>query len=259
MNPVEKPDVRTAPFGSKMRALPRLSAKAIAALRSLPSVPTTFEAGARFIAAGDLVRKVYLITAGWALRSRTLADGRRQILNYHLPGDLIAIDAGLFETTIRDWSAVTRVEALAFEADTFFECAGRDPALLTGILWYAAQELSQIGEHLIGVGRRSAAERTAHLLLELWFRLRRCGMADAAGYALPLTLEDLADTLGLTPVHVSRTLRTLRERKLIDVHGHRPRRVDILNPVAAAMACGFDPGDMRLDSRGPTRPPRDPG
>ena len=69
-------------------------------------------------------------------------------------------------------------------------------------------------EHLVNIGRRKAAGRVAHLLLELGERLKLVGLGDDGGYACPLTQEELADAVGLTPIHINRVLRQLRERGL---------------------------------------------
>ncbi|WP_202946716.1 Crp/Fnr family transcriptional regulator [Allomesorhizobium alhagi] len=91
--------------------------------------------------------------------------------------------------------------------DTF----SRMPRLATAVLWVASRDEATVVEHLVGIGRRDARERTAHFLLELGARLKLVGLGSAAGYACPLSQSMLADAIGLSAVHVNRVLRELRE------------------------------------------------
>ncbi|MBU2327002.1 MAG: helix-turn-helix domain-containing protein [Alphaproteobacteria bacterium] len=126
--------------------------------------------------------------------------------------------------------------------DAFFET----PRLATAILWAASRDEAMVVEHLVRLGRRDADKRLAHFLLELWSRLTLVGMADRSGYACPLTQFHLADALGLTSVHINRTLRKLREAGLASM---RAGRVEIMNLDGLIKLADFDPA--YLDQTGP--------
>jgi CRP-like cAMP-binding protein len=107
----------------------------------------------------------------------------------------------------------------------------------TALFWQMGHESALFAEHLVGVGRRSAYERVAHLLLEFLVRLQQAGLADERSYALPMTQELLADSLGLSVPHVNRTLRRLREDGLISMKGARLTCLDV---TALSRLSGFD-------------------
>ena len=123
----------------------------------------------------------------------------------------------------------------------------RFPRLGVALLWTAAGEAAIYGEHLVDVGRRSAYERLAHLILELLVRLRAIGLADELSYILPLTQELIADVLGLSGPHVSRMLRLLREEGLIGLDGHR---LTVLDLESLTLLASFD-GDYLTQGRIP--------
>jgi CRP-like cAMP-binding protein len=120
------------------------------------------------------------------------------------------------------------------------------PRLAISMLWAASRDQAMVVEHLVGVGRRDADARMAHFLLELGSRLALVGLGDGDGYDCPLTQYHLADALGLTAIHVNRTLRRLRERGLLtfrDGHVHFEDRRGLVT------LAGFDPA--YLDQTGP--------
>ena len=114
----------------------------------------------------------------------------------------------------------------------------------------AAREAAIYGEHIVDIGRRSAYERLAHLILELLTRLRSVGLADELSYVLPLTQELIADVLGLSGPHVSRMLRSMREEGLVTIDDHRLTVVDLESLTQLA---GFE-GDYLARSRIPGLP-----
>jgi len=162
---------------------------------------------------------IYFNHDGWLARYKILHKGSRQIMDFILPGQIFGVPACLFQhapysvLTITD----TTVSAIPFDiVDHVFE---RDPALGNALFRSVVQEAAILGEHLIDAGRRSAYERISHLLLELLVRLNRTPLGGEMTLSIPLTQELIADALGLTAVHVNRTLRALREDKLIAMDG----------------------------------------
>jgi CRP-like cAMP-binding protein len=170
-------------------------------------------------AKGEALRPL-LIASGWAAAVAHLEDGRRQIVSLFLPGDVIDPELDLQDglepqamTTVRGMDAGTLTATLSGDPN---------PALkpLTDAWASVRREArSRLIRHIIRLGRLSAYERTADLFLELHQRLRRAGVAEERGMPLPLTQEMLADHLGLSVVHMNRTLQQLRRDGLIANRG----------------------------------------
>jgi CRP-like cAMP-binding protein len=199
----------------RLRGLAPLSSTAQSALVEAMARPRNFLARQEIERAGDPAGEPRAIASGWACRMRGFSDGRRQILSLLLPGDLIGLGrqrAPLARSTILALTpvmvgAVPRPDMPGAEdlADAYAISEALDEAYL----------LAQIGR----VGRMTAYERVAELMMELHARLGRAGLAEGSSFAMPLTQEMLADMLGLTSVHVNRTLRSLRHDGLMTIHG----------------------------------------
>jgi len=163
---------------------------------------------------GDSVDDILFLAEGWAYRYRLLGDGRRQVVNFLIPGDLvgpITPTAQQFAATLTD-SLIRRLSRHNL-ADAMTDC----PDFSAAVEALIAAEYAQLAERTVSLGRRNAKERMAHFLLELFERLNRVGLVDENSFELPLTQEMIGDALGLSVVHVNRTLRTLREERLATV------------------------------------------
>jgi CRP-like cAMP-binding protein len=192
-----------------------LDAAGQAWLRHTTTRVETYHKGAMLLAGGS-ERQLKLIVSGWAAETRVLADSRRQICALHLPGDIITPRlAG--PATLYGVTALTKLECLdlapALEAPECREKAAVRRALLHALNLNEERRY----EHIVRLGQHTASERMIHLLFELRDRLTAPGAAPADSYRLPLTQEDLADSLGLSVVHINRTLRRLRALKLLDI------------------------------------------
>ncbi|HEY7243417.1 MAG TPA: Crp/Fnr family transcriptional regulator [Xanthobacteraceae bacterium] len=180
---------------------------------------------------------VYVNHDGWLLRYKILHDGSRQIIDFILPGQIFGLQACLFRNALYSVAAITEssLSEIPFEMiDNVFE---RSPRLAKALFWSAVSETAIVGEHLIDAARRSAYERISHLLLELFVRLKGAGLTNDMSFVLPLTQELIGDALGLTTVHVNRTIRSLREDKLIAIDH---KRVTILDFEALCMISDFE-------------------
>ena len=160
---------------------------------------------------GQSKQTAYILADGWACSYKILPDGGRQIVDFQIPGDFLGLRSVLFRTADHSAEAVTRIEASEVLSAGILEGFSQSPRLATAILWAATRDEAMVVEHLVNLGRRSADARMGHILLELGARLKLVGLGDKSGYACPLTQYHLADILGLTPVHVNRVLRNLRE------------------------------------------------
>jgi len=171
---------------------------------------------------------------GSALRYRVLRDGRRQVLNIVLPGDFIGFPGCFFESALYSVTALTDAVVSSVPLTMLIGLFERSPRLAAAIFWSFACEAALYAEHLIDVVRRSALERVAHFLLELLTRLQVVGLADERSYQMPLTQELIADALGLSVSHVSRTLRQLPEDGLLAIEEQRVviKDIDALSALA---------------------------
>jgi CRP-like cAMP-binding protein len=167
-------------------------------------------AAAEIIRAGDESAELYTLYSGWAFRYKTLADGRRQILNFLLPGDLLGLQAAMFDAALHGIEALTAVELCVLPRRKVWDLFGGMPGLAFDIAWLGSREESIIDENLTSVGRRSAVERVAALIVALYKRVKMLGLATGESFAFPLTQQHIADALGLSLVHTNKTLARLR-------------------------------------------------
>lgn len=156
-----------------------------------------------------------VLIEGTAIRYRVLHDGRRQVLNIVLPGDFIGFPGCFFDSALYSITALSESVVSLVPFERMFRLFEAQPRLAAIIFWSFSCEAAMSAEHLIDVGRRSALERVAHLLLELLTRLQAIGLADDLSYVLPLTQELIGDALSLSLPRVNHALRQLRESGLI--------------------------------------------
>ncbi|MFN3495297.1 MAG: Crp/Fnr family transcriptional regulator, partial [Hydrogenophaga sp.] len=190
-------------------------------VQSLKRRDMLLSAGQSLIQEGQVDAPLYTLQQGWAFRFKTLSDGRRQILDFHLAGDLLGtLTLGAPSTDV-GYEALTPVLLCAFRRDMMEAAAREHPNLGHALSWMAAREEATLAEHLVSIGRRSAEERVAHLLMELWTRARWRGGDESNACDFPPTQRHLADALGLTPERVNRAMAALRAGGLIETGGRR--------------------------------------
>lgn len=168
---------------------------------------------------GDRPAACQLIVEGFAYRHRTMGDGRRQIMSFEIAGDLCDLHGVLLGEADHSITTLTPCTVASIPHSTLTEWTGSRPAI-SRALWLASLVDAAISrEWIVNVGRRTAYGRAAHLLCEVVQRLLSAGLASGPACELPLTPMVLADALGLTPVHVNRTLQWLRSEGLIEFGG----------------------------------------
>ncbi|HWL80932.1 MAG TPA: Crp/Fnr family transcriptional regulator [Roseomonas sp.] len=194
------------------RVVPQARVSEIARVRS----------AVRLVRANEAIRdSVFTLYAGWAFSWTTTPDGRRQILDFHLPGDLVERSEDGAEV-----SAMTDASFCALSRDRLCEFMGRDPGLALSYAESLSRDRARLRERLTSLGRRDAVGRVAHLLLELHARLLRRGGADRTGAPLPLKQAHLADALGLSVEHANRALALLRRESVASLQKGRLEILD---------------------------------
>jgi CRP-like cAMP-binding protein len=177
-----------------------------------------------------------LLVSGWAGAARTLADGRRQILHIYLPGDVM----GMSMAQLNGWVALTDV--ITADARPLAIALAAGDAAHAGLLIACAladdARLGQLLDQIVRLGRLSAHERTAHLLVELAERHQRAGLSDGRRMNWPLTQDMLADIVGLSVVHVNRILQQLRSEGVIAL---RAGQMVLPNAERLALAAAWEP------------------
>jgi len=213
--------VQNSPFARKIASYVHLGDIEIQAVSDLYRRRRKFAPGLDLVHQGEIDQSAFIMAEGWACSYKILADGARQIVNFQVPGDFLGVRSVLFRTSDHNVEPITMIEASEVSKADLFQTFSKTPRLATAVLWAASRDEAMVVEHLVGVGQRPASERTAHLILELSTRLKRVGLGDKSGFACPLTQYHLADALGLTPVHVNRVLREIREAGLMTFQNGR--------------------------------------
>jgi CRP-like cAMP-binding protein len=173
------------------------------------------ETGTTVLSEGSHSAHLYTVLSGWAFRYKTLVDGRRQILNYLLPGDLLGLQGSIDGEIEHSVEALSPLTLCVFQRERLTELFTHHPGLGFDVTWLASREERMLDEHLLSLGRRSATERAAYLLAFLYQRAASVGLATNRPLFLPLTQMHVADTLGLSIVHTNKTLRKLADRHFI--------------------------------------------
>ncbi|MEA1834060.1 Crp/Fnr family transcriptional regulator [Methylobacterium durans] len=201
--------------------------------RSVP--PRTGLAGAEGPAGAPL-----LVGAGWGARQRILADGRRQILGFVLPGDVIGVDP--HRAPLRYAATVSLTAMVVADAEPLrtmgLALPSRDAPLARAMRALAAAEEALLSHQVTRLGRQTAYERVGHLFLELRERLCLAGVEQGDSFTLPVTQEILADTLGLSIVHTNRTIQQLRRDGLVSITG---TQVTLVEPKSLAGLTDYVP------------------
>ena len=182
-----------------------------------------YPAGRVLVEADSPNATVYRLRKGWVGRLRTLEDGRSQFILIFLPGDLFAVKS-LFVTHSPDAvQALSEVVVEQVDHRTLREAYERDPDLATRCMWQVIEEERRLHNWIVGLGRGSADERLALLLIDFRGRLILSGTLppDALAYDLPMTQEQIGDHLGISNVHVNRVLRAFREDGVVTMRGRR--------------------------------------
>lgn len=211
----------TSPLATKLRSFVQLSDKELQCLDDIQSTPTFVERGTELFHQGEHGHIVYILQSGWGCSFKVLDDGARQIITFPVPGDCVGLHGVLLRASDHSFSALTDVIVSRVEIPRMLRIFSDFPNLGSAFLWATSRDEAMTAEHLASIGRRSAIKRTAHFFLELDARLHLVSLARDAEFDCPISQTELADALGLSPIHVNRVLRELREYNLLTFQNHK--------------------------------------
>jgi CRP-like cAMP-binding protein len=231
----------------KLEMWARLDADDRAALIALPHRVRSLSAGQYVVRDGDRADHSCLLLSGFAIRHKIVGDGGRQIIGIHIKGDLVDLQNSVLGTADHNVQALTPIEIAMIPRDAVLEVAAARPMVGLAMWHDTLVDGSVHREWTANVGRRDAPTRMAHLLCEFGLRLEAAGLGEHSRYELPMTQEQLADCIGLTPVHVNRTLKVLEADGLIE---RSKRSVRIVDWQRLAAAGDFSSTYLHIDLDG---------
>ncbi len=193
------------------------------ALAKVPVTIAKFDPAAYLVREGEMARRCIFMMSGFAFRQKVTSEGARQILSLHMTGDFVDLQNLFLKISDHNVQALTRCEVAMFDAKALQDVALTHPAIGRAMWIDALIDASVYREWIVNVGRRDARARIAHILCEFSLRMEAAGVSKDHSYDLPMTQEQLADAVGLTSVHVNRTLRSLMADGLIDRDKRRLR------------------------------------
>ncbi|WP_376091664.1 Crp/Fnr family transcriptional regulator [Roseomonas sp. CCTCC AB2023176] len=236
------------PLVRRLEQFTRLSAEDRSALdRATGNGARQVAARTDIIREGDRPNGTNLVLSGWACRYKQLEDGRRQILGFLLPGDLCDYQASLLREMDHSIGALTPVTVTSLPRTTLDDLTACHPRVGQALWWETLVAHAIHREWIVSLGQRDAAERIGHLLCELLLRLRSVGLTRGDTCDIPLTQADLGDAMGLSTVHVNRTLQYLRGAGLITLKGGVLTIPDLCALMDASL---FNPTYLHLHREG---------
>ncbi|RST31301.1 Crp/Fnr family transcriptional regulator [Sphingomonas ginkgonis] len=196
---------------------------------------------------GDKPDHVNPILEGWACRYKMLADGRRQILAFLVPGDLCDLHVYILREMDHSIGTITPVKHAEITLEDFDRAIDGRHRVMQALWWDTLVTAAVQREWTTDIGQRSAIERIAHLLLELFYRLESVGLTNGNACELPLTQAEIAEAMGMTPVHANRVLQELRGMGVIELSS---KRLVIPDRAALGRIAHFNPNYLHLQRDG---------
>ena len=235
-----------APMVQKLGLWEPLSAKDRDLVLALPCQRRRLAAGQYLVWDGDRPQNTCLLVSGFAYRHKSAGNGGRQILSIHMRGDIVDLQNSLLGVADHNVQMLTSGEVAFIPVEAIRELADSNPNIGMAMWYETLVEASIFREWMVNVARRDARTRIAHLLCELGLRLEVAELGAQTNYELPITQEQLADAVALTPVHVNRTLMKLEAEGLIT---RTKRFISVADWKKLVEVADFDPRYLHLGKR----------
>lgn len=224
-------------FIAKLHGFNALNAAEIAVLVEATSRPRTVAVRTDLIREGDRPGAVFVMLEGWACRYKILPNGTRQVLAYLMPGDCCDLNIGLLAEMDHSIQVITPALVATIERTDMDRILDAHRGIAKAMYIVQLVDEGTMRSWITSMGRRTSTERVAHLMCELYLRARNIGLIDGAELELPLSQLLLADSLGMTPVHLNRILKTLRQSGSMTI---ARGTLHIKDPVKLVQIAGFD-------------------
>lgn len=226
------------PFVMRLSRLMRFSALDLRSLELIVDSERLVKKRKDLVVFGDPYRNLCFVRDGFAIRYKLLRNGKRQILNVILPGDVIGFPVSFFDRSIYSVVAVSDLAYNMCPLDAYVRLCHEQPQFGLALSWLAAYEAANYAEHIVDLGRRTPLERLAHFLLEIHARLLAVGRAEETSFDLPFSQEVMADVLGLSVPHLNRVMQQLRAEQLITT---RARQVGLTDMTSLQTLAQYQP------------------
>lgn len=217
------------------------------AIAALGVTSRRFAAGEDIVVEGDTASNCHILISGQAFRHRTLPDGRRQIMTFHIPGDVCDVE-GLLLGMDHSVSALSACEVALAPHAAMQALLEAHPRVARALWRTTLVDGAIFREWMVGIGRRTAKARIAHLFCEMFTRMRAAGLVEKNRCRFAATQTHLSDALGLSVVHTNRVLQELRGEGLI---AFRSGELSVLNWPGLQVAGEFDPNYLHLSDKRP--------
>lgn len=201
-----------------------------------------------FLPEGRSDGRVHVLLDGWASRYLTGADGWRQTYAVYLPGDILDADRLYLDNARHGLATLTECRIMEIDRDALHELSMRYPDLCRAIGTAVAGDNCAFGEHVARLGRRCARDRMAHFFCEIVTRLNKTDQPTWRGHYFPITQEQLGCILGMSVVHVNRTLQDIRAENLVEL---RAQRLQILDFDRLSQIADFHPAYLSVEAEVP--------
>lgn len=201
-----------------LRQLPlfrKMTADEVAFMEKFKAGEMTVEPGAQVLTEGSGSSQLYTVLSGMGMRTKQLSNGRRQVISFVFPGDLIGLQASLMTEMEHSVDAASRMRLCVFNRSELYQVFKSHPDRAFDLTWLVSSEEHFLGEALATVGQRSAIERIAWAFVKIYQRAQALELLEENAFPFPYRQQDLADALGLSLVHTNKTLAKLRERQLV--------------------------------------------
>jgi CRP-like cAMP-binding protein len=222
---------------AKIEARTALPEDARRAFLSLPTISQTYRPYVDVVRERDRPTRSCFVGTGLVSRYKTLRNGSRQIVSFHIPGDMVDLQSALVVVADHGIRTHCPTTLVSVAHSDLLELAAAHPEVGRAFWFDTLVDAAIFREWTVNVGRRNARERTSHLLLEFALRFKAAGLYEDDTFELPVTQADLADALGITAVHLNRTLQWLRKHRLIRTHS---RSITIENWPEMVSLAGFE-------------------
>ena len=231
------------PLIRKLEQFEPLSSEARAALEAMPSRLREYAKGEQIAEQGSSPDESAIMVTGCAFRYKRLGDGERQIVALHVPGDFVDLHSFVLKPMDHSVTAACQSIVARVPHAKITEVLKHHPHLTRNLMWDMALDAAIAREWMVAMGQRPAPEQIAHLLCEMYFRMRRAGLVRDESFDLVLTQQDIGDLCGMSAVHVNRSLQTLRAKELIEMDKQKVTVLALDNLIALAR---FDSAYLHL-------------